>query len=250
MAGKALEGRVMLAVGGGGGLGSAICRAYAGAGARVAVGYHTRREAAEALVAELDGPGHAAFMVEAESTDSLAALAGEIERRYGRLDVLINCAGYTRFVAHDDLEALDDETIDRIFRVNWRCSFAPIRAFKALLEAEDGGLVVNISSIAGRTGNGSNVAYCAAKAAVDTMTRSLARALAPKIRVNAVAPGLIQTDFILQFDEGWRREQVDKTPIGRLATPGEVAGAALALATTLTASTGDIIAVDGGRPLS
>jgi 3-oxoacyl-[acyl-carrier protein] reductase len=247
---NALDGRVMLAIGGAGGLGSAICRAYAGAGARVAVGYRTRREAAEALVAELAGPGHAAFAVEAESSDLLDALAGEIESRYGRLDVLINCAGYTRFVAHDDLDSLDDETIDRVFRVNCRCTFAAIRAMRRLLEAGDGGLVVNISSIAGRTGQGSNVAYCAAKAAVDTMTRSLARALAPRIRVNAVAPGLIQTEFILQFDEDWRREQVEKTPIGRLATPEEVAGAALALATTLTASTGDIIPVDGGRPLT
>jgi 3-oxoacyl-[acyl-carrier protein] reductase len=249
MAEMPLNDQVALIVGGGGGLGSAITRAYAGAGATVLVGYHSRAEAAESLVASLPGDGHEAVQVDAESGPSLEALAKRIDGAHGRLDVLINCAGYTKFVAHGDLDSLDDDTIDRIFRVNWRCSFAAIRAMRRLLDAR-GGLVINISSIAGRTANGSNLAYCAAKAAVDSMTRSLARALAPRIRVNSVSPGLIQTDFILQFDEDWRNEQVAKTPIGRLATPDEVAGACLALATLMTASTGDIIPVDGGRPLT
>jgi 3-oxoacyl-[acyl-carrier protein] reductase len=247
---RPLDGQVMLAVGGAGGIGSAICRAYADAGARVLVGYHSNAAAGEEALASLPGEGHEALQIEAEDSAALAALASDIEARHGRLDVLINLAGYTQFVPHDDLDALSDEIIDTIFRVNWRCTFATIRACKALLAAGDGGLVINVSSIAGKTAMGSNVAYCAAKAAVDTMTRSLARALAPQIRVCSVAPGLVDTAFALRFDPAWRQEQIDKTPIGRLVAPEEVAGAALALATHITASTGDIIAVDGGRPLT
>ena len=128
---RPLEGQVMLAVGGAGGIGSAICRAYAEAGAKVLVGYHSNAASGEEAVASLSGEGHEALQIEAEDSASLATLAGDIEARHGRLDVLINLAGYTQFVPHDDLDALTDEIIDTVFRVNWRCTFATIRACKA-----------------------------------------------------------------------------------------------------------------------
>ena len=106
--------------------------------------------------------------------------------------MLVNNAGVTRPVPHDDLDALDDELIDHIFQVNWRGAFATVRALRPLLAAGAGGVVVNISSVAGQTGLGSNIAYCASKAAMDSMTRSLARALAPQIRVVSVAPGWVE----------------------------------------------------------
>jgi 3-oxoacyl-[acyl-carrier protein] reductase len=109
---------------------------------------------------------------------------------------------------------------------------------------------VNISSIAAVTAMGSNIAYCASKAALDSMTRSLARALAPAIRVVSVSPGLVDTEFVRGLDQSWRDEQAKRTPLGRLATPEEVAAAVLAVATTLKYSNGCIIAVDGGRPLT
>jgi 3-oxoacyl-[acyl-carrier protein] reductase len=112
------------------------------------------------------------------------------------------------------------------------------------------GLVVNISSIAGVTGMGSNVAYCASKAAMDSMTRSLARALAPEIRVVSVSPGLVDTEFVRGLDQKWRDEQASRTPLRRLATPQEVGAAVLAAATLLAYSNGCIIPVDGGRPLA
>ena len=111
------------------------------------------------------------------------------------------------------------------------------------------GLVVNISSVAATTGIGSNVAYCASKAALNAMTVSLARALAPAIRVVSVSPGVVETGFISGLDQGWRDEQVERTPMGRFASPDEVGAAVLAMATTLAYSTGCIIPVDGGRPL-
>ena len=124
-----------------------------------------------------------------------------------------------------------------------------IRACKSLLMSDEGNLVVNISSVAAQTGIGSNVAYYTSKAAMDSMTRSLARALAPQIRVVSVSPGWVLGDYARQFDTAYIQAQTDLTPMGRLATPDDVANAVLALATTLTFTTGGIIPVDGGRPL-
>jgi len=176
--------------------------------------------------------------------------AHEIDSRYGRVDVLVNSAGTTRFVRHDDLDSLNDQLIDEIFRTNWRGPFATIRALKPLLVKSGDAVVVNISSIAGVTGVGSNVAYCASKAALNAMTLSLARALAPTVRVVSVSPGVVETEFIQALDQSWLKEQERRTPLGRLAAPDEVADAVLAVATSLRYSTGCIIPVDGGRPLS
>ena len=188
---------------------------------------------------------------------SLGRFADEIGARYGRVDLLVNSVGTTRFVPHADLSALDDDLIDEIFRTNWRGPFATIRSLKPLLEKAalaqgpaGSALVVNISSLAGVTGMGSNVAYCASKAALNAMTISLARALAPAVRVVSVSPGLVETGFIKGLDESWRKEQITRTALGRLASPDDVADAVLAVATTLRYSTGCIIPVDGGRPLS
>ncbi|MCB0186351.1 MAG: SDR family oxidoreductase, partial [Caldilineaceae bacterium] len=176
-------------------------------------------------------------------------MAQQVADAYGRLDLLVNNAGITRPVPHADLDGLDDEWIDRIFQTNVRGAFAAIRAFQPLLMRSDAGLVINISSIAGRTGVGSNVAYCASKAAMDSLTRSLARALAPEIRVVSVAPGWVWGDYAARFPEAYIQEQIAKTPLGRIAQPEDVAEAVYAVATQLTFSTGCIIPVDGGRPL-
>ena len=189
---------------------------------------------------------------------SLARLAEEIGASHGKVDVLVNSVGTTRFVPHADLSALDDELIDEIFRTNWRGPFATIRALKPLLDKSadarrdlaGSAVVVNISSIAAVIGMGSNVAYCASKAALNAMTISLARALAPAIRVVSVSPGLVETGFIKGMDESWRKEQTSRTALGRLASPDDVADAVVAVATTLRYSTGCIIPVDGGRPLA
>jgi 3-oxoacyl-[acyl-carrier protein] reductase len=244
-----MQGRVAVVTGGSGGIGSCICRHFAQAGATVVFTYRIRKQAAQEIVEALPGTGHWAKQVAMDDSAGLKILAAEVQFRHGRCDVLVNCAGMTRFVPHADLEALDDELIDDIFRVNWRGAFSAVRVFRPLLKAS-GGLVVNISSIAGVTGMGSNVAYCASKAALDCMTKSLARALAPEIRVVSVSPGLVDTEFVGGLDQKWRDEQAARTPLGRLATPDEIGAAVLAVATTLTYSNGCIIPVDGGRPLA
>ncbi|MDP6475410.1 MAG: SDR family oxidoreductase [Alphaproteobacteria bacterium] len=245
-----LKDQVVLITGGAGGLGHAMCHRFAAAGARLVVGYRSSAAAAETLAGELKGGGHSARPAPVEDSHRLAELAAEIAAEHGRLDILVNNAGITRFVAHDDLDGLDDELIDDIFRTNWRGAFACVRAMRPLLEAQGGGLVINISSIAGVTAMGSNIAYCASKAAMNTLTMSLARALAPRIRVVSLSPGLAETDFVTGLDQAWWDEQSRRTPLRRLASPEDVARAALAIATDLKFSNGCIIPVDGGRPLT
>ena len=244
-----MRGQVALVTGGGGGIGSAICQKLAQAGGRVIIiGVHL--DVAQTAVAVLPGEGHLARSVLVDDSAALKKFAVQIADQYGKLDLLVNCAGVTRQVAHDDLDGLDDELIDRIFRVNWRGAFATIRAFKELLAKDAGGTIVNISSIAGTTGVGSNVAYCASKAAMDSMTRSLARALAPKIRVLSVAPGWVEGEYAKKMNPEMLTLQRKLTPLNRIAHSEDVANAVLAAATLLSFSTGDIIHVDGGRRLS
>jgi len=245
---NSMTGQVAIVTGGGGGIGSAICRRLAHAGVQTII-IDLQHEKAQALVDSLPGENHMVSSASITDSAALKALAAQIADRYGTVDLLVNNAGVTTPVAHDDLDGLSDEWIDRIFQVNWRGSFACVRAFRDLLRAEDGGTVVNISSIAGTTGVGSNVAYCASKAAIDSMTRSLGRALAPEIRIVSVAPGWVMGEYAKRFDPAYLQQQIDLTPVGRLATPEDVADTVWAIATTLTLMTGNIVPVDGGRPL-
>ncbi|MCJ0765561.1 SDR family NAD(P)-dependent oxidoreductase [Variovorax terrae] len=245
-----LAGRVALVTGGAGGIGRAVCTALAEAGAGVAVGYHRSADAAHSLAAGLPGAAHAAVAAPVTDSAALARTAQDIRARWGRCDLVVNCAGTTRFVPHAELDALDDALFDEVLATNVRGPFAVVRALLPLLRDSGHGLVVNVSSIAAVTAMGSNVAYCASKAALDNMTRSLARALAPAVRVLSVSPGLADTDFVKSMDRAWRDEQAARTPLARLAAPEEVGRAVVACATQLTFTTGAVIPVDGGRPLA
>ena len=244
---------VAVVTGGAGGIGSTICTKLAQAGMRVVVGYNRSAESAQRLVTTLQGEGHSARPAPVTDSAALTALAAGIAKDYARCDALVNCAGTTRFVPHSDLDALDDELIDAILTTNVRGAFAAVRAFRPLLENSTlpgGGVVVNISSTAAKIAVGSNVMYCASKAALDNMTKSLARALAPRIRVVSVSPGLVDTEFVKSLDQAWRDEQAARSPLGRLGTPEDVAAAVAAVISTLTFTTGSIVSVDGGRLLS
>ena len=200
-------------------------------------------------MASLAGDGHRIIQASAAETSEVDAAAASVAETEGRLDVLVNNAARTRVIPHADLEALDDTFFDAVMATNVRGAFATVRAFRSLLAGGDGGVVVNISSLSARMAEGSNIAYSASKAALDNMTLSLARALAPKIRVVSVAPGLVDTEFTRAWDPVVRRRQLERTPLGRLTTPEEIGRAVLAVATDLSATTGTAIAVDGGRPL-
>ena len=241
--------KLALVTGGSGGIGAAICHKLAKSGYRIVFTFNSNQSAAEQVLDSLEGTGHAMYQLNVEDSAAISALAAQVQETSQSLDLLVNCAGMTKFVPHSDLNSLNDELIDKIFRVNVRAPFAMVRAFEpALRDAR--GCVVNITSIAAKTAMGSNVAYCASKSAIENMTRSLARALSPDIRVLAVAPGLVDTEFVKGLDDEWRDAQEQSTPLKRLANDEEVANAVFAAAELLTFSTGNTIAVDGGRPLS
>lgn len=243
--------KLVLISGGAGGIGSATARQFAEAGARVIVTHRPDKEAeGAAVVASLGGGGHLALPLQVDDSASIAALRDAVVAAgHDRLDVLVNTAGFTKPVPHGDLDALDDELIDRMFAVNWRGQFAMVRAFAPLLKASGDGLIVSISSIAALNGTGSSIAYCAAKAGIDVMTKSLARALAPTVRVLAVSPGVVDTGFVAGRGEAFNAQAAAQTPLKRVATADDVARAVLACATHLTFSTGQIVVVDGGRAL-
>lgn len=275
-------GGAVLVTGGAGEIGSAICRKFAANGYSVIATYNSNSTKAEKLLEELNkiseqkapllgagGAGHSIFHAPTTDPQKLAELKAYVAEKYGKLDVLVNNAGITTPVPHDDLEGLTDEWIDKIMQTNFRGSFAMIRAMKELLIADLGlrtadleqgnvnpkseirnpKLVVNISSIAGIFGIGSNVAYCASKAAIDSMTRSLARALAPKIRVVSVSPGFVEGEYTKSFPKEFLQNQMENTPLQRFATGIDVANAVFSLTDALKFSTGNIITVDGGRLL-
>jgi 3-oxoacyl-[acyl-carrier protein] reductase len=242
---------VAVVTGGAGGIGKSICAALGREGMGVVV-VDLSADAVRAVAESLPGEGHYGIAVSVVDKPGLAFLASEVRERYGHCDLLVNCVGITRFVPHDDLDGLDDDFIDLMFATNVRGPFATVRALRPLLDksAQPGGaVVVNITSIAAFTAVGSNVMYCASKAALDNVTKSLARALAPKIRVVAIAPALAETDFIKSMDQRWRDEQLNHTPLRRLAAPDDIASAVIAITKHLTYTTGSTIFVDGGRPL-
>ncbi len=245
--------KVALVTGGAGGIGSAISRKFAANGYAVIVTYNSNEEKAKQLVNEMGGEKHSYYQASVNDSANLRKLAQQVAEKYGKLEVLVNNAGITTPVPHEDLDGLTDEWIDRIMQTNFRGSFAMIRAFKNLLQKgaqpEVPSLVANISSIAAKTGIGSNVAYCASKAAIDSMGRSLGRALAPEIRVVSVSPGWVLGEYAKKMDQSFIQQQMDLTPQARLAKPEDVANAVFALTDTLSFTTGSVIPVDGGRPL-
>lgn len=244
-----LQDKVAVVTGGSSGIGAATARALAQAGAKVAVGYNKGRDRAEKLIGELPGSGHRAVHMHMENSETLHAAAAQVRETYGHADVLVNSAGFTKPIPHRNLDALDDATFDSIMTANVRGPFAMIRAMAPLLRESGDATVVNISSISAFTGAGSSVAYCASKGALDAMTLSLARALAPEIRVVCVSPAAVATDFVA----GRGRPQLEKiakdTPLPRVMEPEEVALAVMACLTHLRGATGTRIVVDNGRHL-
>jgi 3-oxoacyl-[acyl-carrier protein] reductase len=245
-----MKGKVAVVVGGSNGIGAATVRALAREGATVVIGYNKGKKRAERLLAELPAGEHRAQPIVLEDSASIRAAANAIGDTYRKVDMLVNSAGFTRPIAHHDLEGLTDEVFDSILIGNVRGPFAVIRAFAPLLRASGDGLVVSVSSVSGFTGSGSNVAYCAAKAALDTMTLSLARALGPEIRVLAVSPAAVATDFVAGRDRAALEKIAERTPLRRVVEPEDIARAIVACATHLTVATGSRIVVDGGRFLA
>jgi 3-oxoacyl-[acyl-carrier protein] reductase len=245
-----LAGRVAVIAGGTGAIGLATARRLSTLGARCVLLYARKPAAeAEALAATLPGTGHAAIAAEMLDSRSLQAAAAAVAERFGVVHMLVNSAGRTQPVAAADLDALSDELIDEMLQVNFRGVIATIRAFVPLLKASGDGLIVNISSIAGFTGSGSNLAYVAAKAGIDVVGDALARVLAPAVRVLTVSPGVVDSAFVPGRGADFNVKAAATMPLRRVGTPDDVAAAVQACATTLRYATGTRIVVDGGRHL-
>ena len=244
-----LDRKIAMITGGSRGIGAATARIFAEQGASVIITQRDSASDAEGVRAALPGNGHRVIQASAADTSAIELAAKSVAETEKRLDILVNNAAQTRVIPHTDLNALDDDFFDAVMKTNVRGAFATVRAFRDLLTAGDGGVIVNISSLAARMAGGSNIAYCASKAAIDNMTLSLARALAPEIRVVSVAPGLIDTQFTSAWDPKVRQAYIERTALKRLPTPEDIGRAVLAVVSDLTATTGTVIPIDGGRPL-
>ena len=242
-----LQGKVAVVTGGSSGIGAAAVRMLALEGARVVLGYHQGAERAAGIIAKLPGADNRAMQIVLEDSATMQRAANEVRCAFGRADILVNSAGFTKPVPHGNLDALDDALLDRMLIANVRGPFAMIRAFAPLLRESGDGVVVNVSSIAGFTGSGSSIAYCGAKAAVDNMTIALARVLGPEIRLLCVSPGAVNTDFVAGRDHAQLEKLAQATPLKRVVEPDDVARAIMACVLYLKTSTGVKIVCDGGR---
>ncbi|MEU5848870.1 SDR family NAD(P)-dependent oxidoreductase [Saccharopolyspora shandongensis] len=242
------EERVALVTGSSSGIGAEVTRRLAADGMRVVINSARSVEAGEELAAAL--PGAVYLRADIAQQDEARQLVDATVERFGRLDVLVNNAGTSRPIPHHDLEAADLVVWREIFGVNvfgtWQTTVA---AMPALRESGNG-VVVNISSIAGSRPAGSSIPYAVSKAAIEHMTRLLAKAVGPDVRVNAVAPGLIETPWIQgkDFFKPIVEQVQDTTPLRRVGRPDDVAEAVHSLINS-TYTTGQVLLVDGGAHL-
>ena len=190
-----VSGAVFIVTGSATGLGAAVARRLAGKGGRVVINYTRSVAEAEETAAACSDLGGETILCQADVAvdEDCRRMAREALGRWGRIDVLVNNAARSKIVAHADLEGLTGEDFSQIFAVNVTGAYQMVRAVTPAMKEQGRGAIVNISSGSGFTGSGSSIAYAASKGALNTMTLSLARALAPQIRVNAVCPGVMQT---------------------------------------------------------
>jgi len=235
--------QVALVTGSSSGIGAQVARRLAADGCAVVVHSRSSVAAGQAVATEIGGT-----YLQADLGDEGAArgLVEGVLARHGRLDVLVNNAGTTQVIAHPDLAAATPEIWRQLYDLNVIAPFVLITAAEqALREAQ--GCVVNVSSLAGVRPTGSSIPYAASKAALNHTTRLLAKALGPAVRVNAVAPGLVDTPWTQDWDEVRSLVQ-SMAPLRRSATPDDVAEVVLGLIRS-TYVTGEVVVVDGGLGL-
>jgi 3-oxoacyl-[acyl-carrier protein] reductase len=246
-----LSGYRVLVTGGGRGIGAACCRTFARAGAAVAVAYRADREAAEGLAAELPessaGP-HVAIAADLAEPAEIEALFARLAEIWGGLDVLVNNAGIWEA---NPIARLDLARHEEVLRINVTGAFLCARAAVALMENTPDPSIVNVASTAGQRGEAFHSPYAASKGALISATKSWAVELAPRVRVNCVAPGWVETDMTEEaLAGGGRDEVVAAIPLGRVATSDDVAGPIVFLASPLARHvTGEILNVNGGSVL-
>lgn len=252
------KGKTAIVTGSATGIGAAIALGLAARGANVVVNYSKSEAEARATAdaARKHGRGVALAQGNVASDDDCRRLAAAALDAFGRIDILVNNAGTTKFAAHHDLDALTAEDFAQIYAVNVIGAFQMIRAASKALKANGAGSVVNISSVAGTSGLGSSVAYAASKGALNTMTLSLARALAPEIRINAICPGYVETRwfsdrFGVEQTARISSQQAETVPLKHAGQPPDIADAAIFFCSAASRHiTGEMLQVDGGMHLN
>jgi 3-oxoacyl-[acyl-carrier protein] reductase len=245
-----LEGAVALVTGGNGGLGQRICHALAKEGVHVAVMYAQSRDQAEGVAGELVSRyqiNAAAFACDITDAAAVAGLIGQVTRRFGRLDILVNDAAYNKSIPFTDLDGLTLEAWDKIMAVNLTGPMRLIKAVAPVMKAQGRGRIVNISSVAGLTPTGSSIAYAVSKAGLIHLTRCMAVALAPETLVNCVAPGLLEGT---RATASLRPEQIERSAAGSLLKKAADKDDCADMVVTMCRSetmTGQTIVVDSGR---
>jgi 3-oxoacyl-[acyl-carrier protein] reductase len=244
--------KVALITGASSGIGAATAKELARRGWRVAINYASNQAAAEKMAQEC---GNAiAVQADVSNDADCRRLAKTVLDKFGAIDALVNNAGTTKVVAHDNLDGLSYEDFQGIFALNVIAPFQMVRACRDALKASRGA-VVNVSSVASVLGTGSSVAYAASKAALETMSLSLARTLAPEVRVNVVAPGHTNTPWHVQMRGAERAAEVERryesiAPLKAVSQPEDVADAIVWLIVGAARTTGEVICVDGGMHIA
>lgn len=247
-----IRGKAAVVTGATRGVGRATALMLAQGGCNVLINYSVSKQQAEEVAAEVSKLGvmAATFQCDVNDDQRCRAMMDAAAQAFGRLDVLVNNAGTTQFIAHSDLDGVTDEVWDRILGVNLRGSFYCVRAARPHMEKSGGGAVVNVTSVAGVAGVGSSIPYCCSKAALNNLTVTLARALGPKIRVNAVAPGFIEGEWLKQgFGDryaGIKAANEARAVTGRVSQPEDIAAAIMSFITGSEQITGQVVVVDGG----
>ena len=242
-----LTGKVALVTGGSRGIGAAVCRTLAQAGAKVAVCYAGNTAAAEKTVADCQAMGAEAFAIQADVSDPAAcqAMVDQVLSRFGRIDILVNNAGITR---DNLLLRMSEEDFDRVLDTNLKGAFSCMKAVYRPMMKQKSGRIISISSIVGLHGNAGQANYAASKAGLIGMSKAVAKELAGRgVTVNLVAPGFIDTDMTAALPEAARQALLSSIPMARLGAPKDVANAVAFLASDEAGYiTGQVLSVDGG----
>lgn len=244
-----LKHRTAIVTGGGTGIGRAVSLELAALGVSVVVNYSRSRAEAEETVETIRGFGGQAIAVRADvSSDAeVRAMFAAADRAFGSADLLVNNASVTRHIPLQDLEAVTDDAWDELVNINVKGMFYCARAAAPLMVRGGGGAIVNVGSIAGKTGRGSSLPYAVSKAAVHGLTLSLAHALAPRIRVNAILPGAVGTRWWAGREEQMRK-LAPATLLASISSPEDIARA-VRFALEQEAMTGQLVTVDSGQTL-
>lgn len=248
------EKKVAIVTGSATGVGAAVCMQLAELGWNVVVNYAKSVKEALDTVKKCNELGSDTLLCKGDVSDDrdCVFIVKETVQKWGRIDALVNNAGTTKFCDFSDLDGLDDKDFIRMYKVNVVGAYQMTRAAASYLK-KAGGSVVNTSSIAGLTGMGSSIAYCASKGAMNTLTLSLAQALGPEVRVNAVCPGFIETrwtrDFLGERYEEVRQRSEDASALKLTSKPEDTAEAIVYFVTGAKVTTGQIMIVDGGSTL-